>query len=201
MRTRKRKGRIKNVQTMKIDGIEFRSRLEAFTYTELKKAGLEFDYEKEKFVLMNKFKYEGVSIEKRKKKGKLVYDQALKSIRSTTYLPDFSNLEEGWIIEVKGLKSDVFNLKWKLFKQYLVKNNLNYELYMPGSKKQILETIGMIKEKIEISEAEKKRIDRMNRRETHLESLQNGMDLRSKPYKNKKKYNRKKKHENSKQDI
>ena len=58
-----RKGRIKNVQSMKIDGIEFRSRLEAFAYVELKKANLEFDYEKEKFVLMDKFKYEGVSIE------------------------------------------------------------------------------------------------------------------------------------------
>ena len=195
MRTRKRKGRIKNVQTMKIDGIEFRSRLEAFTYTELKKAGLEFDYEKEKFVLMDKFKYEGVSIEKRKKKGKLVYDQALKSIRSTTYLPDFSNLEEGWIIEVKGLKSDVFNLKWKLFKQYLVKNNLNYELYMPGSKKQILQCIDMIKEKIKISEADKKRIAKMTRRNSDIEAKNNGMDLRSKPYKNKKKYTRKKKHD------
>ena len=72
---------------------------------------------------------------------------------------------------------------------------------MPGSKKQILETINMIKEKIEISEAEKKRIDRMNRRNTHLDSLQNGMDVRSKPYKNKKKYNRKLKHGSPKQDI
>ena len=65
---------------------------------------------------MDKLKYEGVSIEKRKKKGKLVFDQALASIRSITYLPDFTNLKDGWIIEVKGLKSDVFNLKWKLFK-------------------------------------------------------------------------------------
>ena len=45
-----RKGRIKNVQSIKIDGIEFRSRLEAFAYTELKKAGIKFDYEKEKLL-------------------------------------------------------------------------------------------------------------------------------------------------------
>ena len=100
---------------------------------------------------MQKFKYEGVSIEKRKKKGKLVFDQALKSIRSTTYLPDFTNLKDGWIIEIKGMKSDVFNLKWKLFKNYLVKHNLNYELYMPGNKKQVLQTINIIKEKNETS--------------------------------------------------
>lgn len=189
-----KKGRIKNVQSTKIDGIEFRSRLEAFTYAELKKEGIKFDYEKEKFVLLDKLKYEGVSIEKRKKKGKLVFDQALSSIRSTTYLPDFTNLKDGWIIEVKGLKSDVFNLKWKLFKHYLVKNNLNYELYMPGSKKQILQCIDMIKEKIKISEADKKRIAKMVRRDSDIEAKNNGMDLRSKPYKNKKKYTRKSKH-------
>ena len=189
-----KRGRVKNVQSMKIDGIEFRSRLEAFAYSELKKEGIKFDYEKEKFVLLDKLKYEGVSIEKRKKKGKLVFDQALASIRSITYLPDFTNLKDGWIIEVKGLKSDVFNLKWKLFKHYLVKNNLNYELYMPGSKKQILQCIGMIKEKLKISEAEKKRLARMVRRDSDIDAKNNGMDLRSKPYKNKKKYTRKTKH-------
>ena len=143
----KKKGRIKNVKATSVDGINYRSRLEAFTSIELRRAGIKFNYEKEKFLLMDKFVYEGVSIEKRKKKGKLIYDQAFKSVRSVTYIPDFTNLKDGWIIEVKGLKSDVFNLKWKLFKQYLVKNNLNYELYMPGSKKQVLQTIKMIKEK------------------------------------------------------
>tara|TARA_R100000808_G_C2111989_1_gene125800 strand:+ start:129 stop:731 length:603 start_codon:yes stop_codon:yes gene_type:complete len=195
MRIKKRKGRVKNVCSIKIDGIEFRSRLEAFAYDELKKANIKFDYEKEKFILMDKFKYDGVSIEKRKKKGKLVFDQALTGIRSTTYLPDFSNLDDGWIIEVKGLKSDVFNLKWKLFKHYLVKNNLNYELYMPGSKKQIIQTVDMIKEKLKISEADKKRIAKISRRDSEVEAIKNGMDLRSKPYKNKKKYTRKEKHD------
>mgnify|MGYP003123557692 FL=1 len=172
----KRRGRIKNVIATSVDGVNYRSRLEAFTSIELRKAGIKFDYEKEKFVLMDKFTYDGVSIEKRKKKGKLVYDQAFKSIRSVTYVPDFTNLKDGWIIEVKGLKSDVFNLKWKLFKQYLVKNNLNYELYMPGSKKQILQTIEIIKDKIRISEEEKKRIKKM------------GIGNYDIPKKNKKKY-------------
>lgn len=172
----KRKGRIKNVIATSVDGVNYRSRLDAFTSIELRKAGIKFDYEKEKFVLMDKFIYDGVSMEKRKKKGKLVYDQAFKSIRSVTYVPDFTNLKDGWIIEVKGLKSDVFNLKWKLFKQYLAKNNLNYELYMPGSKKQILQTIEIIKDKIRISEEEKKRIKKM------------GMGDYDMPKKNKKKY-------------
>ena len=142
-----KKGRIKNVKTTNVDGIKYRSRLEAFTSIELRKAKIKFYYEKEKFVLMDKFKYNGSSIEKRKKKGKLVYDEASHSVRSITYVPDFTNIKQGWIIEVKGLKSDVFNVKWKLFKQYLAKNKLNYDLYMPGSKKQILQTIKLIKEK------------------------------------------------------
>ena len=143
----KRKGRIKNVIATSVDGVNYRSRLEAFTSIELSKAKIKFHYEKEKFVLMDKFKYDGSSIEKRKKKGKLVYDEASQSVRSITYVPDFTNIKQGWIIEVKGLKSDVFNVKWKLFKQYLAKNKLNYDLYMPGSKKQILQTIKLIKEK------------------------------------------------------
>ena len=142
-----RRGRIKNVKATNVDGIKYRSRLEAFTSIELRKAKIKFHYEKEKFVLMDKVKYDGSSIEKRKKKGKLVYDEASQSVRSITYVPDFTNIKQGWIIEVKGLKSDVFNVKWKLFKQYLAKNKLNYDLYMPGSKKQILQTIKLIKEK------------------------------------------------------
>ena len=79
-----KRGRIKNVKAINVDGIKYRSRLEAFASIELRKSKIKFNYEKEKFVLMDKFKYEGVSIEKRKRKGKLVYDQAPQSIRSIT---------------------------------------------------------------------------------------------------------------------
>jgi|TARA_R100000329_G_scaffold64554_2_gene57344 hypothetical protein len=189
-----RKGRIKNVKATNVDGIKYRSRLEAFTSIELRKSKIKFNYEKEKFVLMDKFKYEGVSIEKRKRKGKLVYDQSPQSVRSITYVPDFTNLKQGWIIEVKGLKSDVFNVKWKLFKQYLAKNNLNYDLYMPGSKKQILETIKMIKEKIIISDKEKKKIKKMGISTFSKELSKVNSSFKNKVHKNKKKYSRKSKH-------
>ena len=189
-----KRGRIKNVKAINVDGIKYRSRLEAFASIELRKARIKFHYEKEKFVLMDKFKYNGESIEKRKKKGKLVYDQASQSIRSITYIPDFTNLKQGWIIEVKGLKSDVFNVKWKLFKQYLAKNNLNYDLYMPGSKKQILETIKMNKEKIIISEKEKKKIKKMGISTFSKELSKVNSSFKNKVHKNKKKYSRKSKH-------
>ena len=45
-----------------------------------------------------------------------------------------------------------------------------------------------------ISKEDKARSDKKIRRESQLEAEKNGMDLRSKPYKNKKKYRRKNKH-------
>ena len=45
-----------------------------------------------------------------------------------------------------------------------------------------------------ISKEDKKNLNRKIRREDQVRAEKNGMDLRSKPYKNKKKYNRKKKH-------
>jgi len=45
-----------------------------------------------------------------------------------------------------------------------------------------------------ISKEDKERSNKKIRRESQLEAEKNGMDLRSKPYKNKKKYTRKNKH-------
>jgi hypothetical protein len=65
---------------------------------------------------------------------------------------------------------------------------------MPGTQKQIMEVINSIKEKTMISNEDKEKLNKKIRRDSQLEAEQNGMDLRSKPYKNKKKYTRKNKH-------
>ena len=44
---------------------------------------------------------------------------------------------------------------------------------------------------MKINKKDKLNIDKPVRRDSHLDAINNGMDLRSKPYKNKKKYNRK----------
>jgi len=50
---------------------------------------------------------------------------------------------------------------------------------------------------MKISDKDKKLIASRIRRESHLDAINNhGMDIRSKPHKNKKKYNRKNKHKN-----
>ena len=66
-------------------------------------------------------------LEKKKSKGKNVFIKASENISQATYLPDFVNLKQGWIIECKGLRTEAFNLRWKIFKNRLVKEKKIYE--------------------------------------------------------------------------
>jgi len=125
----------------------FRSKIELFTYNELKKNKIPFKYEEVRFEIIPSFKFESVSLEKKKSRGRNILKEVGSKIRGATYLPDFVNLEEGWIIEVKGLRTEAFNLRWKLFKKYLVDNKLFYDLYMPGNQGQVKEVIKIIKKK------------------------------------------------------
>ena len=139
--------KIRNATRARKGSLKFRSKLELFTYNQLKLNSIPFSYEKERFVIIDSFKYEADCHEKKKKKGKNTFVKFSNKLTQATYLPDFTNLKDGWIIECKGLRTEAFNLRWKLFKNYLVKNDLNYELYMPGTKTQVLETVNIIKNK------------------------------------------------------
>ena len=139
-----RGGKVRNATPITVDGVHFRSKLESYTYTKLKEAGLEFDYEKEKFELVPKFVLKGRSYEMAKKKGEKVFIESTPNIRSMTYTPDFTNTKEGWIIECKGNPNDAFPLRWKLFKKYLNDKDLKYDLYLPRNRKQVEETIKLI---------------------------------------------------------
>ena len=56
-KTRKRKkGKIQSKKT-EVDGIKFRSKLEAFTYRKLKEACIKQEYESEKYTLLEGFYY------------------------------------------------------------------------------------------------------------------------------------------------
>ena len=74
-------------------------------------------------------------------------EKSSENISQATYLPDFTNLDQGWIIECKGLRTEAFNLRWKLFKNMLAKQKKSYDLYMPGTQKQIMEVVNDIKRK------------------------------------------------------
>ena len=147
-RTKQSKNKkVRNAVSKVYKGIKFRSKLELFTYKKLEEAGIKALYEKKKFVLMEGFRFEQESIEpsnKRATKGE--YINNADKVRDITYTPDFVDPNGKWIIEVKGFANDVFPLKWKMFKQHIMQNGLEYKLFLPKNQKQVLETVELLRE-------------------------------------------------------
>jgi len=140
----KQNPKVRNATPLKIDGIQFKSKLETHCYNRLKENGFNFKYEEERFVLMPKFEFDGTSTEMIRSRGEKYYKECSPNIRAITYTPDFTNLEDGWVIECKGNPNDAFPLRWKLFKKYIKDNDLKYDLYLPRNKKQIDKTIELL---------------------------------------------------------
>ena len=134
--------KVRNAIASVYKGIKFRSKLELFTYQQLEQAGIKSLYEQKKFVLMEGFRFPNRTVEPHKTKG---YIDTTVKIRDITYTPDFVDPNDKWIIEVKGFANDVFPLKWKLFKNHLMENSHDYVLFLPKNRKQVLETIDIIK--------------------------------------------------------
>jgi len=123
------------------DGVKFQSNLEVYCYKALQKAGIDFKYEPTTYVLIEGFKSENVSYEADKRTGSLLTPKSQK-LQSIKYTPDF--VGKDWIIETKGAQTDVFNMRFKLFKRYLNQNGLDYTLYMPKNHIQIEQVIKLI---------------------------------------------------------
>lgn len=119
------KGRVKNATKVNKYGIQFRSKLECYTYEAFMKAGISVKYEPKHFTLLKKFEYLG------------------EKIRPITYLPDFigSYKSKKFIIECKGLIGDSFPLRFKLFKYYLKRHRSKYKCYLVRNHKQVDEMI------------------------------------------------------------
>lgn len=114
----------------------FRSPLEAFTSKALERAGLEFEYEKDVYLLQPSFSSPHEILEW---KGLKEIKQT--KIRSITYTPDFTG--NGWVIEVKGHRTNEFNIKWKLFK-YLIQKEKHMFICLPRNQKQVIECVNKI---------------------------------------------------------
>ena len=125
----KSKGRVKNATKVNKYGIEFRSKLECYTYEAFMNAGIKVEYEPKNFTLLEKFEYLG------------------EKIRPITYLPDFIGSYKGYkfIVECKGLMGDSFPLRYKLFKNYLKKHRSKAKCYLVRNHKQVDEMIEDIK--------------------------------------------------------
>ena len=123
------KGRVKNATKVDKYGLHFRSKLESYTYEAFMKAGIPVKYETKHFTLLDKF-------ECNKEK-----------IRAITYLPDFiGNYKNNkFVVECKGMITESFPLRWKLFKYYLKRHRSKYKCYMVRNHKQVDEMINDIK--------------------------------------------------------
>lgn len=134
--------KVRNATSKVYKGIKFRSKLELFTYKKLEEAGIKSLYEKKKYILQEGFHYTTDCYEPHKSKG---FINNTYKIRDITYTPDFVDPNGKWIIEVKGFANDVFPIKWKLFKNYLLTLKNPPILYLPKNQGQVLKTIDLIK--------------------------------------------------------
>jgi hypothetical protein len=128
------------------DGIKFDSRLEVYCYKALKEANITFEYTPTVYTLVPAFKFIGVSYEADKRTGKTLVPKS-ENLQSIKYTPDF--VGKDWIIETKGAQTDVFNMRFKLFKKYLTDNKIETTLYMPKNHLQVDQVIKLILKKIE----------------------------------------------------
>lgn len=124
---KKSQGKVRNATPNIYDGIKFRSKLETYTYKKLKEAGIDAEYESTHFELIPKFEYNG------------------EKVRAMTYLPDF--IGKNFIIECKGLVTDSFPLRWKIFKYYLKQENKDYKLFLVRNQKQVDEMVNELSKK------------------------------------------------------
>ena len=119
--------KIKNATVTTVDNIEFKSKLEAYTYQKLKEANIKVEYEPTKYELLPAFIFNN------------------KKIRPITYTPDF--IGNNFIIECKGYPNEKFPLKLKLFYYYLLNNNINnINYYIVKNKKDVDNLVKQLKD-------------------------------------------------------
>jgi len=145
MRFKRKKGRkITKAKKHILDGITFASGLELYCYKALKKAKIPHEYEGRSFELVERFKFDGLLMDKGKTKGKTVYKEKTGKVRNISYTPDFINLDKGFIIETKGLRTAEFKMRFKLFLKYLYDTNQHLDVYVPSNQKEVDATIDLI---------------------------------------------------------
>ena len=112
----------------------------------VKKAKIKALYEGETFELQEAFDFPFESYE-RCGNGKGDYkNRGCKRILPIKYTPDF--IGDGFIIETKGRANESFPMRWKLFKQLVMRQFPNTTLYKPQNQKECDETVKIILSKL-----------------------------------------------------
>ena len=89
-------------------------------------------------------KFEGFLMDKGTTQGKKVFKQMTGNIRNMSYTPDFVNLDAGFIIETKGLRTPEFRMRFKLFLKLLHDSDQQLDVYIPSNQKEVDATIDLI---------------------------------------------------------
>lgn len=142
-----KKGKKFNNTIRTYKGIKFKSNLEIDCYKMLEISGLDYAYESTKFNLLPGFKSSVITYEKIGKGKKKSFKPQRESVLGINYTPDFMGEHNGykWIIETKGARTAAFNIRWKLFRKLISKSTDQWILFMPTNKKEIQQSIDIIK--------------------------------------------------------
>lgn len=133
-----------------IDGIEFASRLEGTMYKLLKDNNINFKYESESYTLSDSFIFNN-NYHARLASGKGEYlNRGFKKVNAITYKPDFVIRHNDYyaIVETKGLPTESYNMRMKMFKALLNRQNIQCDIFVPQTNAECLETINLILKKI-----------------------------------------------------
>ena len=140
-RFKRKKGPVRSKKKT-VDGIEFKSGLEAFMYLALKNANIKSEYEGQTYELVPSFKFKNNSYEKQGNGKGEFKNRGNKKILNLKYTPDF--IGDGFIIECKGRANESFPIRWKLFKAYVSQNLPEITLYKPQNQKECEKTVSLI---------------------------------------------------------
>jgi hypothetical protein len=114
--------KVKNATKVEFNGVKFDSKLECYFYKALVANNIVFEL-KPSFTLIPKFRY------------------LSEAVRACTYTPDFIIRGKRVIVDTKGFKTDIFNLKLKMLKKYFSDNGMEYIIELPRNQKQCNELI------------------------------------------------------------
>ena len=131
-----------------VDSIRFKSKWECKVYQMLKEAGLNPQYEGLKIHLQETFEpkvpfYTRIK-DRRRTPGFKIDNYKVKAV---TYSPDFKVEYHGktYFIEAKGMKTDSYTIKVKLFRKWLETNYPNSIAFEVYTQKNVKDTIKIIK--------------------------------------------------------
>tara|TARA_B100000902_G_scaffold57801_1_gene64816 strand:+ start:32914 stop:33369 length:456 start_codon:yes stop_codon:yes gene_type:complete len=146
----KRNKQITRSTKVQYQGLNFASKLEMHMYKLLKQAKIPVEYEGKTFSLVEGFDFTNASYEKTRVK-KFLHDRGNKNVLPIKYTPDFLDIQDPprFIIECKGNPNEAFPIRWKLFKRYLINNNIKADLFMPRNQKDCAEVVKIIQEIID----------------------------------------------------